>query len=159
MESPAAQDGVRLSLLLPSLPQGLALSRSKAGMTHLSGCSPKLLLGLFCFVPSTRNALPTLQRQCKPCVSSRPERALGHLLHPQTLSLSAQGSGLSSRGCLILPFNTLAQPAPHASSRSSPLSSVGFCTCYFPVPASLVQFPFRSFKPPGRHYLPESQSQ
>lgn len=48
-ESPAvqAQDGVLFGLL-PCLPQGLALSPSKAGMAHLSGCSPKLPLGLFC---------------------------------------------------------------------------------------------------------------
>lgn len=74
-ESPTArvQDGVQLNLPLPSLPQELALSPSKAGMTRLPGCSPKLPLGLFCCCPLYRECSSRLQCQCKPCVSSSPE--------------------------------------------------------------------------------------
>ena len=74
-ESPTArvQDGVQLNLPLPSLAQELALSPSKAGMTHLPGCSPKLPLGLFCCCPLYQECSSRLQCQCKPCVSSSPE--------------------------------------------------------------------------------------
>lgn len=76
-ESPLAQgqDEVWFNLL-PSLPQRLARSRSKAGMTHLPGCLPAFLLlfpRLGMFFPGSY-ASETLHFPQDP--------AFGHLFHP-----------------------------------------------------------------------------
>lgn len=124
MESLAAQNGVRLSLLSAQPAPGVGPEPIKSWNDPPLWLLPKAASRPFLpLSPLPGMLFPDFSASVNPVFPlDQRERALGHLLHPQTLSLSAQGPGLPTGSCLPLLSHTLAQPAPHASSRNSTFS-------------------------------------
>lgn len=102
------QAEVGYSLLLPSLLQGLALSPSKAGMTHLLA-APQSFSAV---VPPAKYVLPRLQCQSKRCVSSRPGPVATSFLHKTGRGgvIWGCGSGGSASPSLLLSASLLGIP-------------------------------------------------